>query len=395
MTESFKQGLVFLAIVLLFTLPVAAGVNVFFHPASGFLRAEGEITVEPAAPVASFSLFPKAQITSLWLDGLLDYEIERGLKKTTVTFKLADLKGPQRLSISYEGFLPFETETGLVGEESYWFPKFDFPSGPVPINLRLAEGWQFIPAGEFEEPGEDVKGVFTWLPRGYPQFTVVPPAVPGPTEPAVDKPAQQGARGPEWEMREKAELFLRKLAARDEKAIEEILHPELQERGLAQYLAALPLEFGALTAEILSAGAKPGDPMIIVLKTEKGPRLQATLLWRESKLSSFSLMPYQSEIPPQVHSSLSDFVKTLAAAAAKRDRGLLEKLCSGETAGATVDFLLSLQTEKPWLLKHIALEPLTVSLLIEHSPTTTFILNLQLVPGADNWQINSLDIVFF
>ena len=78
MMQKYIRCCITVVIIMVCSVPTQAAVNVLFMPESGFLRVEGSITMDPQTTRPSLLLFPNAQITMIWVDGLQDYKVDRG-----------------------------------------------------------------------------------------------------------------------------------------------------------------------------------------------------------------------------------------------------------------------------------------------------------------------------
>ena len=119
-----------------------AEVKVFYLPDNGYLRVEGQLAMEPSSAPLSFLVFPNAQITEFWVEGLENYQIERGAQGTVVTFSVGTLAHSPILDLSYEGFLSLKGNQITLDRDTLWFPEFSFPVRPPTFTAELPQEWE-------------------------------------------------------------------------------------------------------------------------------------------------------------------------------------------------------------------------------------------------------------
>ena len=400
-----KVGPCLFLLLCLIGLPAEAGVDVLFLPDTGFLRVESEFTIEPISSQLSFILFPQAQITSFWIDGLQDYQVERGFLGTIITFTIADYSQPQTLVFSYEGFLTPDPASFKFDRDTLWFPEFSFPIRTPSFQVQIPQGWSlFVPEKlEAWEQGSDQ--IFSWRPlsSAYPHFTVLrdrTPLPPGPeiaaqTEELGQTPFSRELKDESARAEELLFLFTTQVNARNTEELDKMFSTQLQKRGLAQYLSAFPEHYGTFSAEFLQAPQGLEKPLSVIFTAEKGQRFRGTMLWTAQQgqwqLKDFSLAPYFPPVAPELQASLTGFVHKLSQAIRTKTAESVTKFVAlpEEQQDKAVAFLLSLNPRQRWSLEYIALEPLAITILIPHSRRTTLLLNLRLVPGTENWLIDS------
>ena len=78
----FLAGLLIVAALFCAAGQVHAQIQAFLLPESNFLRVEGELAIAPTSPRFSLRLFPNAQITALWTEGIADYTVDRAYQGT-------------------------------------------------------------------------------------------------------------------------------------------------------------------------------------------------------------------------------------------------------------------------------------------------------------------------
>ncbi len=99
--------------------------EVFFYPEQSFLRVNASFMVSLETSALELTLFPGAQVTSIWIPGMQSYAVDRRPSATRITVMLrSQPQTPQPLEISYEGTLSADDlASGRLGEESLWFPQ--------------------------------------------------------------------------------------------------------------------------------------------------------------------------------------------------------------------------------------------------------------------------------
>lgn len=188
------------------------------------------------------------------------------------------------------------------------------------------------------------------------------------------------------------------ISTRNEKEAQALMSQELQQKGLARYLADLPAFYGEVSSEIKSAPQDKGDAFEIILYTQTGHRFLATMQWQELgghlKLTRFNLRPYQLDIAPELRSSLEDFVMRLQIAIQIADwAGLRALLSPGAQHEQLEEFLKGLRPTEPWSVEYIALEPLSITISVPHAAEFRFLLNAGLIAGEENWLIHALEVL--
>jgi hypothetical protein len=378
----FRKAAPFLtAALLLAFMGGAAGaeVEVFFLPEGGFIRVQGEVTMEPLGLAPSFLLFPGAQVTELWADELVEYNVQRGLHGTMVSMTLRQAR-PQVLSFAYEGFLDLQGTLLSLDRNSLWFPEFSFPIDGAEIKISLPNDWELT---EWESK-----------PPQYPSFSVrslnadlleTEAAAPQVEVPVVDELTSR--------IQMQVSRLTNAMNQRNSTEMEAILAPSLRDSGLASFLASLPPSYGRLTGEVK-------DPFTIIFSAERGFRYQASTVWQEQGgrlvLLSFRLKPHGPQVPEELFASLAEFAEELRLAVQTKNReGVLPYLDENlaQDRGQVLEFLLSLNTAVPWSVEHAVLEPFTATLHVPHSPRTQLLVNLGLVPGEDHWLISRIEVI--
>lgn len=135
-----------LLLFLSFTVPVMSNASsqVFFQPHTGFLRVTTQILIEPDSPDISFTLFPNAQITLIWVNNLASYVIDRTEDYTQIHLELTGNPSQEEmLELSYEGFLTESMlENNKLTKEDHWFPVFSIPNYLAALEVTLPSEYQ-------------------------------------------------------------------------------------------------------------------------------------------------------------------------------------------------------------------------------------------------------------
>ncbi len=188
------------------------------------------------------------------------------------------------------------------------------------------------------------------------------------------------------------------ISTRNAEEIGLLLDAELAEKELARYLAELPPEYGAVTSEIVTRPSHPEGLFEIVLITQQGPRFSALTGWQEQegrlKLTFFALTPYQLQVPGDLRQSLETFVTRLRAAVREGDReGFSELLGPRVEEQRAWEFFGSLNPHTAWALTYVALEPLSITIAVPHSPRLQLLVNAGLAPSETGWLIHTFEAV--
>ncbi len=370
-----RRGLVILLLLLLTGGIAQAEVQVFFLPESGFLRVHGEVMMRPVSSTPSFLLFPTAQITELWTDDLISYDVQRGPHGTMVTLTLGQVR-PQVFSLAYEGFLDTESIQGSLDRNSLWFPEFSFPIDAAKIIVALPEHWELV--GWQSEP-----------PR-YPVFSLRDNRA---DQIAEVIPAAQVVNEFTSRVQMQVSRLTTAINQRNSTEIAALLSPSLRETRLATYLAGLPLSEGQISSEMR-------DQFTVIFTTNRGLRYHASLVWQESagrlELRNFQLRPQGTQIPPDLLRSTEDFTSQLRRAVQTQNQAqLLSFLASDIEQGQmpVIQFLLSLNPTLPWTVEYAVYDPFGITVLVPHSDSTRLLLQLGLTPGEQSWLIQHLEVI--
>ncbi|MGB3957586.1 MAG: hypothetical protein WBM05_05990 [Limnochordia bacterium] len=410
-----RRSLAVLLLCLLLSATAAASIHVFYLPESGFLRVSGEVILKPETASQSLLLFPEAHVTEFWADSLVEYSVERSAHGTAVIFALREL-GPQTITFSYEGLVEPQLHEAVLGRDQLWLPEFTAPVEEWTVVLQLPEEWE-VAAGEVVQL--DAEGTFQLIhlapSAGYPTVKLLSRAA------ALEELAQNGeaAAEPVEEEEAEAELptesprptgiasriqlqinrFTRALNQRSLTELSELLSPALREKGLAQYLASLPMYFGTVTSEVVQVPEDPSGTYVVVFSTERGPRYTAAMAWQETagflQMYHFHLTPAAPDVPQEIRDSCAQFVQDLQAALADQDRSALEALFAPDLRqdpAATADLLFALAEGAQWEIVQISLEPFAVIVVVP-TGSTSLLLQLDLTPGLYHWLLKGLQIV--
>ena len=420
MMQKDIRAFITILIVVMCSLPAQAAVNALFLPDSGFLRVEGNLTVDPQTTHLSFLLFPNAQITMVWMDGLRDYSVDRGTLGTIVTLVVPEYTSPQELSFSYEGFIQQDSLQEItMDRDMTWFPEFSFPTEVPLIKLELPLEWHLLEPTTTDASIQDNFRTFAWKPAfgTYPEFTISPAADPADdkntvvvTEPNTYDPTINFDEGDysvqsdpavdyrHQELMEFMTYFDELLNNREQSVIELILSNELVNNGLGQYLGALPMRYGTVYSEIISMYVREELAAVqAVIYAHNTPRFQTTMTLENQgytwMITEFSMSPYTPTPPPELHDSLVNFSEQLREAVEAQSMEEVDQFLAmeGPARDQARTFLLSINADVSWNVRMASSDPVGLTLLIQHSPRTSLIVNFQLTPGSTGWQIKSLE----
>lgn len=427
-----KRGFVVLLLILLLSTAAAAQIHVFYLPENGFIRVSGELNLEPAATSLSFALFPTAHLTEFWSDELVQYRVEKDEDRTLVSFELRQAV-PQTLSFSYEGLVAPKEALAVLGPAELWLPLFLQPLASPAVTLQLPKGWTVVDGAVLDSWEEGGFQLFELAPSpAYPSLTLAAPdwepplelaeseplpeitfepvteltSTPAPEAAPDNMPDQSPAQEPVQEGKQglarieiQINRLTRALSSRSETELAELLSPELQEQGLASYLAGLPEELGRVRSEILQIPEEPGGEFKVQFTTEGGARFAAATIWQEGlqgyQLRNFRLTPHQEEVPWEVQATLEDFVTQLQRGAETEDREQLQALLAPSPAQdreEILQFLFSLASHQPWTIEYVNLESFAITVLVPHLEADQLLLHLDLIPGEHHWLLHSLQV---
>ena len=180
--------------------------------------------------------------------------------------------------------------------------------------------------------------------------------------------------------------FTRALNQRSLTELSELLSPALQEKGLASFLASLPMYFGTVTSEV-SVPEDPSGTYVVIFSTERGPRYTAAMAWQETAgflvLPSFHLTPAGPGVPrgnPVPPRSLSqDLRLPWPTKNGVRWRPSSRPICA-QDPGQSRTSCSALAEGAQWEIVQISLEPFTVMWWYPRVPPS-LLLQLDLTPG--------------
>jgi len=412
-----KKSLIVLLSVLLLWGTAEARIDVFYLPESGFLRVSGEVVIEPEAASVSFLIFPTAHLTEFWADGLVEYSVQRYPHSTAVSFAVREVQ-TQTVTFAYEGLVEAQLRAAVLGPDQLWLPQFTVPVQTSTVTLQLPENWEVV-AGDIQ--AVEKQGAFQTIqlePSSlYPTVELANTAeAPEPAEAGTDEaepilPLED--QEPEPEREESAELdelgariqiqinrFTRALNNRSLADLTELISADLQQEGLADYLASLPQYFGRISSAVLEVPADPNGAYVVLFSTERGTHYTAVMAWQETagslQLHEFRLVPQEAEVPPEIAESCAFFVRELQTALRAENRSRLETLLAPDLRqdpSEVMDFLFSLDSTGDWKIEQITLEPFTVTIPVPTAQGAKLLLQLDLTPGQYNWLLRGVQVV--
>jgi len=140
--------------------------EVFLVPEQGFIRVNARFSLPGGLDAVVFTLFPNAQITTLWVPGLATYEVSRPGTMTVVTARMEPTEQNAILELTYEGFLPNYDllPDKTLNRNLQWYPEFAHEqAGDRRIKITLPQ--EFVPAMDGELIGErqSTFATYTWM----------------------------------------------------------------------------------------------------------------------------------------------------------------------------------------------------------------------------------------
>lgn len=396
-----KTTLIFTVVLVFCFVGLAQGaVQVYYLPDSGFLKVEGKLTIEPSLGQLSFLVFPHAQITEFWVDGLKTYELERVTHGTLVTFSLRDQVQETSLNLSYEGFLPLQGEKVILDRDTLWFPEFSFPIKTSIASTEVPVEWEVVEQGlKNNYPQLIISRKRNEVETGFTEATFEGQIQ---VEPTLDIQTYGDQTPTQAEFLSKIQIQVSRLVnlinLRNQEGLETIIGGNLQKKGLPKYLVSVPESYGPITSEFLSSPTFIEEPFEVAFSTQKGPKFLAKMSWQEVEgimvLESFSLTPLGQPIPPVVEESLTEFVSLLQTALKNNELQSLRSLISSDAKlEQFVEFLTSLNTNETWEIQYVALDPLNITVLVNQSKEARLLLDIGLSIGEKNWLIDTLNVI--
>lgn len=421
-------------------VPVLAQIEAFIMPESDFLRVEGQLSVAPNSSRFSLRLFPNAQITVLWTEGMEDYIVERGVLGTIVTVNLRDPEGQRSLHLAYEGFLDLHSGDPLVlDKDAMWFPEFSIPIVLPEVVPSYPDHWHLIydePLGSYpvlvlstEQDSEFQIGMdWTDPAQREPQLEPVlelelelEPELELELEPEPEPPTQDipspvytpepvlehqlpsvslsSTAGTDSELGNMILRFDKAISTQDEDLLTALVNPDLQRLGLVEYLLAipprlLPVESQIKTIEFLEEGAKVG----ITIYSGGESLYDAHMIWTKLEdtwlISKFMMHPHLQPAPQALLASLEGFVAELQAAVSSGDSELIEeKLGLRDPAERllAVEFFQKLNGQEPWQTFITNPSQFQLLVLVKQSPITHVVVSLELAPDLTGWRVATFD----
>lgn len=404
-----KKRLMFVFIFLVFCSTAAkAQVNVTIQPESGFLQVDAEIGFDSSITDLSFKIFPSAQLTEIRAENLSGYSVSYDPEFIKIdasfsgsenkqAFDDDDVDKMQTLNISYEGFIYLDDSSLLMDYATLWFPVFSVPIQDPIISVRLPEKWEVISANIMDVTERDSFNITTW--KGGSVFTVR--QKPLKSSDVKRSHAEIGTEiAPELLSRIQVQVLrlVNSISKRQEEEIMIQLGDDLKDSDLATYLASLPFSYGTVGSKFLSEPGFMEDEFQILLSTDVGREFLATMAWKDYggklRLEKFILTPYGSWVPEELRAFLDNFVQRLRYAVETRDFKRIETFLDLEVNRKEIkELILSLNTQNAWSLQYVVAEPLSLTILVPHSDNLRLLLNMGLIPGEDDWLINSFDVV--
>lgn len=390
-----------LALVVCLGTLAHASVSVFFMPDSGYLKVAGQITIEPTVETMMLLLFPHAQITEFWIEGLQTYELERVTQGTLINFTLAQPGQENILSLSYEGFLPLQGDQINLDRDTLWFPEFSFPAKTSIVRAEVPQGWDVT---LFDQKNNYPTLTITRLNgENEVKFSESNLEVPEEKTP-LDLKLSPSLAPTQEEFLSKIQIQVTRLVnqinLRNLQGLQNIIGDQLKTKGLPSYLATLPKSYGTISSEFRSTPSFPEEPFQIVLSTQKGPRFLATMSWLEQEdrmlLEEFSLTPLGQAIPLVVEESLAEFVEQIQTASQNQDRDFLLSMIDNHSSideYKIAEFIINLNSAQQWELRYISLDPLSITIVVKQTTESSLLLNVGLLPGEDHWLIKTLDVI--
>lgn len=388
-----------------------AQIQAFIMPESGFLRVDGQVTINPTGPQFSLRLFPGAQLTVLWTEGIEDYSIDRGYLGTVVTVRMREYGSERVLHLAYEGFLAEQTDPLTLGRDSLWFPEFSIPMQVSEFFISHSDGWHLYqledsyPVLVLSTQAElDITKVQMAQEPVLPAQPLPPPEEPEiPETPAVEPPPPPISMairtdGPAQELSGLIVLWDEAVSARDTEFLGAHVSRKLAEQGLVNYLSRVPAWMVPIESQIKSLEMTDADGYLSTVVFSSGkPLYDAYMKWSRVEnnweLSEFAMHPHQPGAPQGLIDSISGFVDELQKAVAAGSTVLEEKLGLPDPAQRqlAVDFFQNLNTTEPWLVVITNPREFHTTILVKHSPRTDVAVELELTAEPTGWRIASFN----
>lgn len=406
-----KKALTILIIWLSLLGTAHARIDVLYLPESGFLRVSGEVTIEPETSSLSLLIFPTAHLTEFWADYLVEYNVQRYPHGTEVVFAVRDM-APQKVTFSYEGLVEPKLVTAALGPDQLWLPEFSVPVQGWEVVLQIPSNWEVV-SGKVQEAQNQGSFRRVDLPSSdhHPALILVntnlaPEPVPEQLEREELVEQQVPSPNPDRHQELLARInlqvnrFTRALNLRSTTELAELLSPDLQEKGLAEYLASLPEHFGQVSSKIVQLPGESGGDLIVFFSTERGGSFSASMVWEDTGVSlvlnQFRLTPYSEDVPQEVFDSYTAFLQELKAALESGELSRLENLLAPDLrqdVNDVIGFLRDVFESREWTLEQATLDPFAITILAAKGEEGRLLIGLELIPGQHHWLIQEVHAV--
>lgn len=415
----FLAGFLLFAALLCLPAQVQAQLQAFIMPENGFLRVEGELAITPTSPLFSFRLFPEAQITLLWTEGIADYTVERGVLGTLVTVRLNDYGSERILYLGYEGFLNFGLDDPLVlGRDVLWFPEFSIPTADPELELSFPADWHLVDTPPTlgyptliltRHPDWDwdlelaLQQVEPSQPAPQQAPVQAPPALPPASHAEPPRPTVALTVVPDAQHEEVSNFILRldkAISQRDAGQLAQLVGPKLQADGLIDYFASVPQQILPIESQIKNLVVQGGQADVEATMFSQGQPLYDTKMrWAQDGLgqwvlTEFNMHPHVPPAPEALVNSLHEFVAQLQQAVAADRAPDVEGVLGMEDARQrqqVMDFLMKLNTTQRWQVFVVEPQEFRLLILVHHSPRTQVLVNLELAPDPTGWRIAAFE----
>lgn len=417
-----------------------AQIQAFIMPDSGFLRVDGQVTINPAGPQFSLRLFPGAQVTVLWTEGIEDYSIDRGFLGTVVTVRLREYGSARELHLAYEGFLALQNDPLTLGRDSLWFPEFSIPVEVSQFFIQHPDDWHlYQPQDSYPvlvlstqsdldinkvqivkepiAPAEPPPFPDEEAPSPEPAQTELAQIEPMQVEPAQaesipEPPAAEPipsaeppappislavrSDGPAGELSNLIVRWDEAVSARNVDFLTAHIGAELRKQGLVDYLKNIPSAVLPLESQITNLEITERDGTLTTIMISGGqPLYDAFMVWIKIadgwELQRFTMHPHQPAAPQGLIDSIKGYVRELQEAAAV-DREVIEELLGlPEPAqrAIAVSLFQGLNKEEPWQVIVTNPREFRATILVRHSPRTDVAIDLELAAEPTGWRVAS------
>ena len=408
-----------------------AYIEAFFVPEQGFIRVNARFPMPGDLETAAFTLFPNAQVTSLWIPGLVAYEVDRAGTSTAVVVRMAPSQPGEILEISYEGFLlnydllPDKT----LNRRLLWFPEFTgLDIGDCQIKITLPQAYVPRMNGTLVEERQGTFTTYTfrisgqaypvvWFGDDEPVSEIEPeeeheePEQPPETPEVVDQPVEPPSppalpvEEPEEtvilppELTDAVNHFAEALAARDRGALELLVSKDLPHRSqVLDYLLNHPGPDDAIAAQVVNAQME--FPRVLA-DTEfyYGETLlsKAVVVWSMESgdwlMRSFIQIPAEYEFLEQItDSALKQWATDLAKALAALDLAWLDHHMAGARI-AVLSFLQQTHGLLEWIAAAVNEDRQRVVFLVQTESGSSLRLEFGYFRDGSAWKIKSFTAI--